>query len=155
MQPMPWPSLPDMPAAVASYRIKKGQKGHWRPKPLRGKGYRMALVTLKRAISRIHGPWKGPSRKASRFLKDMLAQDQKMIMALYDEGRKEDTIMPAVSIYLPDARVRELRRVALRLSLEKEARVTLSSMAREALDAMWPSEAKAEHQVGGRASGDA
>ena len=52
--------------------------------------------------------------------------------------------MPAVSIWLPKERQCELRRVALQLSLEEDRRVTLSSLAREALDSRWPAETEAE-----------
>lgn len=47
--------------------------------------------------------------------------------------------MPALSVWMPKERARELQRVALELSLERNRRVTVSALVREALEAQWPS----------------
>ncbi len=57
-------------------------------------------------------------------------------------GTRKENNMAAVSIYLPTERQRELRRVALQLSLDQDKRITLSSLVREALEAKWPTEIK-------------
>ena len=56
--------------------------------------------------------------------------------------------MPAVSIWMSRERAVELRRVALRRSLAEDKRVTLSLMAREALEAMWPEGQRNEQEDG-------